>query len=178
MNRIFERNEHWLFLLLAVIGLLVCSPARAEFIADGAALVPLTDNGKSTAIAWAPHGNKILYQMLHTDTQRQLFIADSDGSNAEAITPIGFPYYAEWSWAGDKVVFLYANSSSSESQSRAYVYDLNTQKTVMACEPYPRFNLDEDEGPLWSPDDRYIVFKTRRGPSTLDFSIGGKRGAL
>ncbi len=169
MNRILEKNEHCLFLLLAVIGLLVCGPVRAEFLADGVTLVPLTDDGKSTAIAWAPHGNKILYQVLHTDTQRQLFVADSDGSNAEAITPIGFPYYAEWSWAGDKVAFLYANSSSSESQSRAYVYDLNTQKTVMACEPYPRFNLDEDEGPLWSPDDRYIVFKTRRGPSRRRF---------
>lgn len=169
MNRIFKKNEHCLFLLLVVIGLLVCGPAQAEFIADGATLVPLTDDGKSTAIAWAPHGNKILYQVRHTDTQRQLFIADSDGSNAEVITPIGFPYYAEWSWAGDKVAFLYANSSSSESQSRAYVYDLNTQKTVMACEPYPRFNLDEDEGPLWSPDDRYIVFKTRRGPSRRRF---------
>jgi Flp pilus assembly secretin CpaC/Tol biopolymer transport system component len=169
MNRIFKKNEHCLFLLLVVIGLLVCGPARAEFIADGVTLVPLTDDGKSTAIAWAPHGNKILYQVRHTETQRQLFIADSDGSNAEAITPIGFPYYAEWSWAGDKVAFLYANSSSSESQSRAYVYDLNTKKTVMACEPYPRFNLDEDEGPLWSPDDRYIVFKTRRGPSRRRF---------
>jgi len=107
--------------------------------------------------------------VLHTDTQRQLFIADSDGANAEAITPIGFPYYAEWSWAGDKVAFLYANSSSSESQAGAYVYDLKTKKTVMACEPYPQFNLDEDEGPLWSPDDRYIVFKTRRGPSRRRF---------
>ena len=169
MDRVFKKNKHCLFLLLVAIGLLVCGPARAEFIADGVTLVPLTDDGKSTAIAWAPHGNKILYQVRHTDTQRQLFIADSEGSNPEAITPIGFPYYAEWSWAGDKVAYLYANSSSSESQSRAYVYDLNTRETVMACEPYPRFNLDEDEGPLWSPDDRYIVFKTRRGPSRRRF---------
>lgn len=158
-----------MFLLLAVIGLIVCGPARAEFVADGVTLVPLTDDGKSAAIAWAPHGNKILYQILHTDTQRQLFVADSDGSNAEAITPIGFPYYAQWSWAGDKVAFLYANSSSSESQSQAYVYNLNSKETVTACEPYPRFNLDEDEGPLWSPDDRYIAFKTRRGPSRRRF---------
>jgi len=169
MNCIFKKNEHCLFILFVVIGLFVCSPARAKFIADGVTLVPLTDDGKSTAIAWAPHGNKILYQVRHTETQRQLFVADSDGSNAESITPIGFPYYAEWSWAGDKVAFLYANTSSSESQAMAYVYDLNTKKTVMACEPYPQFNLDYDEGPLWSPDDRYIVFKTRRGPSRRRF---------
>jgi len=169
VNVIFGRNGHRLFLLLALIGLGVCGPVTAESIADGAALVPLTDDGKSTAIAWAPHGNKILYQVLHTDTQRQLFVADSDGSNAEAITPIGFPYYAQWSWAGDNVAFLYANSSSSESQSQVYIYDLNSKETITACEPYPRFNLDEDEGPLWSPDDRYIVFKTRRGPSRRRF---------
>jgi len=138
-------------------------------MAEGVALVPLTDTGKSTAIAWAPHGNKILYQVLHTDTQRQLFVADSDGANAEAITLIGFPYFAQWSWAGDKVAFLYANSSSRESQAQAYIYDLNTKNTVTACEPYPRFNLDEDEGPKWSSDDRYVVFKTRRGPSRRRF---------
>jgi len=165
----FERNMSCLLLSLTVILLFVCPPLQAEFIAEGVQLVPLTDDGKSTAIAWAPHGNKILFQVLHTDTQRQLFIADSDGSNAEAITPIGYPYYAQWSWAGGKVAFLYASSSSSESQSRAYIYDLKSKKTVMACEPYPRFNLDEDEGPLWSPDDRYIVFKTRRGPSRRRF---------
>jgi Tol biopolymer transport system component len=169
MKRIFKKNEHCSVVLLVVIGLVVCASARAASMADGVTLVPLTDDGKSTAIAWAPHGNKILYQILHTDTQRQLFVADSDGSNAEAITPIGFPYYAQWSWAGDKVAFLYANSSSRESQSQAYIYDLNSKKTVTACEPYPRFNLDEDEGPQWSPDDRYVVFKTRRGPSRRRF---------
>jgi len=169
MNCSFVKNEHRWFSWLVVILPVVCGPAQAEFIADGVALTDLTNDGKSAAIAWTPHGNKILYQVLHTDTQRQLFVANSDGSNAEAITPIGFPYYAEWSWAGDKVAFLYANSATSESQSRVYVYDLNTQETVMACEPYPRFNLDEDEGPLWSPDDRYIVFKTRRGPSRRRF---------
>ncbi len=169
MNTVLKNNDRCLFLFLAVIGGLACAPAWSASLADGVTLVALTDTGKSTAIAWAPHGSKILYQVLHTDTQRQLFVADSDGSHAEAITPIGFPYYAQWSWAGDKVAFLYANSSSSESQSQAYIYDLNSKNTVTVCEPYPQFNLDEDEGPQWSPDDRYVVFKTRRGPSRRRF---------
>jgi len=157
------------FFLTGLFMFLFSMTSRAEFTAEGVKLVPLTDDGKSIAIAWAPHGNKILYQVKHTETQRQLFIAESDGSNAEAISPIGYPYYAEWSWAGDKVAYLYANSSSSESQSRAYVYDLKTKKTDMASAPYPQFNLDYDEGPLWSPDDRYVAFKTRRGPSRRRF---------
>jgi len=147
-----------------------CSVGLSEIIAEGVTLVPLTDDGKSRAVAWAYHGDLIAFvRQIPGGTQSQLLIVNADGSGEEAITQIGFPYYAEWSWAGDKVAFLYANSPSPESQSRAYVYDLNTGKTAMACEPYPRFNLDEDEGPVWSLDDRYIAFKTRRGPSRRRF---------
>ncbi len=147
------------------MGLFSGLPAGGKIVADGARLVPLTNDGKSVAVAWAPHGNKILYLVRHAASQQQLFVADSDGANAESITPIGYPYYAQWSWSGDKVAYLYANASGESSQAQAYVFDLATGKTLTACEPYPRFNLDQDEGPLWSPDDRYICFKTRRGPS-------------
>jgi type II secretory pathway component GspD/PulD (secretin) len=143
--------------------------ARCESLGEGVTLTALTQDSKSSAIGWAPHGNKIAYVVRQTETQRQLFIADSDGSNAEAISSIGNPYYAEWSWAGEKLAFLYANSSDDNSEARAYVYDLKTKKLVSASAPYPRSSLDEDEGPVWSADDRCIAFKTRRGPSQTRF---------
>jgi len=143
--------------------------ARCESLGEGVTLTALTQDGKSSAVGWAPHGNKIAYVVRHTETQRQLFIGDSDGSNAEAISPIGNPYYAEWSWAGEKLAFLYANSSGDNSEARAYIYDLKTRELVSASPPYPRSGLDEDEGPVWSPDDRYVAFKTRRGPSQTRF---------
>jgi len=155
--------------LIFVLSLTVTS-VQAEFVADGVTLVALTNDGKSKAVSWAYHGNLIAFvRQIPGGTQSQLLVMNTDGSGEEVITQIGFPYYAEWSWAGDKVAFLYANSPSPESQSRAYVYDLNTRETVEACEPYPQFNLDQDEGPVWSLDDRYIVFKTRRGPSRRRF---------
>jgi len=168
MNHIHDMSEHRL-LLLIVIGLLFCSSALAEFIVDGAVLTQLTNDGKSTAIAWAPHGDKIAYVVRHSGTQRQLFIADSDGSNAEAVSAIGSPYFAEWSWEGDKLAFLYSNASGENSEARAYIYDLKTRELFIASTPYPRYSLDEDEGPVWSPDDRYVAFKTRRGPSQTRF---------
>lgn len=140
-----------------------------QFIAEGVGLVPLTTDGKSSAIGWAPHGNKILYKLSHTTDQHQLFISNSDGTEAQAITEMGHIYYAEWSWAGDKVAYLSANSAGTESQSSAFIYDLNTRQTLTASAPYPRLNLDEDEGPVWSPDDRYVAFKTRTGPSRTRF---------
>jgi len=127
--------------------------ARCESLGEGVTLTALTENAKSSAVAWAPHGSKIAYVVRHSGTQRQLFIADSDGSNAEAVSSIGNPYYAEWSWAGEKLAFLYANSSDNNSEAKAYIYDLKTKELISASAPYPRSSLDEDEGPVWSPDE-------------------------
>jgi Tol biopolymer transport system component len=155
--------------LCLVLLLWLSDCALCETLGEGVALTALSQDSKSGAIGWAPHGNKIAYVVRQTETQRQLFIAGSDGSNAEAISSIGNPYYAEWSWTGEKLAFLYANSSDDNSEARAYVYDLKTKELVSASPPYPLFSLDEDEGPVWSPDDRYIAFKTRRGPSQTRF---------
>jgi Tol biopolymer transport system component len=158
-----------LVIISFVLGVFGSQAIRAEVIADGVRLVPLTDDGKSVAARWAPHGDKILFVVRHTATQQQLFIANSDGTQAQAISPIGYPYYAQWSWAGDKIAYLFANGSSEDSQAQATIYDLATGETLTACPPYPRFNLDPDDGPVWSPDDRYVSFKTRRGPSRTRF---------
>ena len=75
---------------------------RAQFIADGVKLTPLTDDGKSSAVAWAYHGDKIVFiRDMAGGTQRQLLIMNADGTEEKAVTPIGYPYFAEWSWKGD-----------------------------------------------------------------------------
>ena len=151
------------FLLFALFA--VSTSVNAQKLASGAKLNKLTGDGKSIAISYAPRGDKILYKRRHTSTQRQLFIADSNGKNEEAITPTGHPYYAQWSWRGNKIAYLFSNTDNSESQAYAYIYDLNTKKTKTITAAYLRKNLEQDEGPIWSPDDRYLVFTTRRGPN-------------
>jgi len=152
--------------LCLILSLVFCvQTASAEFIADGAKLVPLTSDGKSTAIAWSYHGDRIVYLREVSGTQKQLIISKSDGTKPRAITPIGNPFFAEWSWSGTKLAYLFSNADSDESQAQAYVYDLLTNRSIPISAPYPKAAFDEDDGPFFSPDDNYVVYKVRPGAS-------------
>lgn len=94
-KHIFEINRYYLPLLLTFILLVGVATVDAEFIADGVTLTPLTDDGKSVAVAWAPHGDLICFVREITSTQKQLLVMNSDGSGEEAVTPVGNPFFAE-----------------------------------------------------------------------------------
>jgi len=132
---------------------------RAQYIADGVRLYALTDDGKSSAVAWAYHGDKIAFiRDMAGGEQRKLLIMNSDGTGEEDVTPIGYPYFAEWSWKSDKLVYEFANRQEDSSQSGVFVYDLSEKKTTAVSTPYPLDDLDADEGPFWSADDRYVAY--------------------
>jgi len=140
--------------------------SRAEFIADGVELVQLTDDGKSSAVAWAPHSEKVSFiRTVPGSSQNQLFVMNSDGSEQEAVTPIGSTFYVEWSWAGDKVAYMFSNTDDGESQGKAAYYDIAEKRSYTISAPYKRSVLDPDEGPGWSSDDRYLAYKARPGVS-------------
>jgi hypothetical protein len=69
-----------LFYLLSSFSFLLISlaSARAEYIAPGVRLTPLTNDGRSVAAAWAFKGDQIAYLLLETDTQKQLMVMNSD----------------------------------------------------------------------------------------------------
>jgi len=164
-NDILEGNRHYLLLLLTFVPVLVCAAVQAEFIADGVTLMPLTDDGKSVALSWAYHGNKIAFVREVSDTQSQLLIMNSDGTGEEAVTPIGNPFFAEWSWTGRKLSYEFSNADEEESQGGVYIYDVLTKRSLPVSAPYTRGAMDEDDGPYWSADDRYAVYKVRPGVS-------------
>ncbi len=155
--------------LLSLVVLIACTAVlRAEFVSEDVKLVPLTDDGRSKAVSWAYHGDWISFiRDIPGSGQNQLFVIKADASSEQAVTPIGDTFFAQWSWKGDKLSYLFANASDDESQGGAYIYDLNTQHASQISAPYPRSALDEDEGPLWSSDDRYLVYKTLPGASGL-----------
>jgi len=139
---------------------------QAEFIADGVELVQLTDDGQSVAVVWAPHGEKVAFiRTVPGSSQNQLFVMNSDGSEQEAVTPIGNTFYVEWSWAGDKVAYMFSNAIDGESQGKAAYYDIAEKRSYTISAPYKRGALDPDEGPWWSSDDRYLGYKARPGVS-------------
>ncbi len=155
--------------IFLAIFMAICAPVlRAEFIADGVELIQLTDDGQSLAVAWAPHGDMLSFiRTVPGSSQNQLFVMNSDGSGSEAVTSIGSTFYVEWSWAGDKLAYMFSNAADDESQGMAAYYDIAEKRSYTISAPYKRNVLDEDEGPLWSADDRYLAYKARPGASQL-----------
>lgn len=155
-----------LFSLLAAV---ICTAvSNAAVIADGVKLTPLTDDGRSKAVAWAWHGDLVSYiRSIPGSSQNQLFIMKSDGSGKQSVTPIGNTFFAEWSWGGAKLSYIFSNADDDESQGCAYIYDLASGRTYPISAPYLRKALDGDEGPIWSADDRYLAYKARPGDASL-----------
>jgi len=155
-----------LFSLL--IGIACTTSSKAEFMADGVRLTALTDDGRSKAVAWAWHGDLVSFiRDIPGSSQNQLFVMKADGSGKQAITPIGSTFFAEWSWGGTKLSCLFSNADADESQGGVYIYDLATARSFPISAPYIRNALDEDEGPIWSADDRYLAYKVRPGTAQL-----------
>jgi len=151
--------------LIFVLSLTVTA-VQAEFIADGVTLVALTNDGKSKAVSWAYHGNLIAFvRQIPGGTQSQLLVMNADGSGEEAVSPIGNPFFAEWSWTGKKLSYEFSNIATDESQGGVYIYDALTKRSLSISAPYPRGAIDPDDGPFWSADDKYVAYKVRLGPA-------------
>jgi len=168
VKHIFNRNHCYLLFLFALIQLVSLVPVQAEFIADGVTLTPLTNDGKSRAVSWAYHENLICIVREETGTQRQLLIMNSDGSGKEAVTQIGNPFFAEWSWNGKRLAYEFSNADDEESQGGVFIYDVTAKKSISISAPYSRGDIDEDDGPLWSADDKYVAYKVRAGAAEKD----------
>jgi len=135
----------------------------AEDVADGVKLVRLTDDGRSRAVYWAYHGDLISFVREETSTQKQLMIMRSDGTDEQTVTEVGNPIFAEWSWDSTKLSYEFSNADNSQSQGGVFIYDLLTKKSKSISAPYLQGALDEDDGPLFSADDKYVAYKVRPG---------------
>jgi len=151
--------------LLAGLTALISVSAQAEFIADGARLVQLTKDGKTTASAWVPQGDWLLIMREVSESQDQLLIMKADGSEERVVCPVGRPVNARWSWAGDKIVYGFANQDTPTSQGGIYVYDVATDSSTRVSAPYTLENVFTRGGiagaPWWSHDGRYVSYCVR-----------------
>ena len=152
-------------LLSVLIVLLFSAPLQAEFVAEDATLTQLTSDGESIALSWAYRGDLIAFVRQITNSQSQLLIMKSNGADHKAISPIGNAFFAEWSWAGKKLAYGFANAPTDESQAGLYVYDLDTGRHVSISAPYPNGAVSINDGPFFSADDKYLAYKVRPGPS-------------
>jgi Tol biopolymer transport system component len=95
---------------------------------------------------------------------------NSGGTGEQAVSPVGNPFFAEWSWAGQKLSYEFSNTDDEQSQGGVYVYDVVTKRSLSISAPYLQDAMDEDDGPYWSADDRYVAYQVRPGPSETRWS--------
>ena len=150
-------NRDYLLLLVGLILLIAGRPVPAEYIADGVALTPLTDDGKSIALSWSYHGDLIAFIREVHDSQAQLIIMNSDGTGEQEVSPVGYPFFAEWSWTGRKLSYEFSNADEEQSQGGVYIYDVPTKRSIQVSAPYVQDAMDQDDGPYWSADDRHVA---------------------
>ena len=164
MKVIIGNRFQYILLSIFCVLLLCCSAGLSAIIAEGVTLVPLTDDGKSRAVAWAYHGDWVAFvRQVGDSSQWQLHVMKSDGTEIKPACPVGDVFFAEWSWAGDRIAYEFSNATDDESQGAAYIYDISQNRSVTISPPYRRSNFDADDGPYWSPDDRYLAYKVRLG---------------
>ena len=150
-------------ILVSLHVLCICSMAQAAFYGEGIKLVRLTKDGKTRVVSWGYQGDYVCVIRNETGAQSQLVVMKSDGSDETAITPLGNPFFARWSWQSDKLAYEFSNANDMESQSGVYVYDLATGQTRSVSAPAPRSGVDSRNGPSWSVDGKEIAYVLRAG---------------
>ena len=150
-------------LLVSLQVLCICSVAQAAFYGEGIKLVRMTKDGKTRVVSWGYQGEYVCVIRDETGAQSQLLIMKSDGSDEQAITPLGNPFFARWSWRSDKLAYEFSNANDLESQSGVYVYDLTTGQTKSMSAPTTRSGMDSRNGPAWSQDGTEIAYVLRAG---------------
>ncbi|MCH8332927.1 PD40 domain-containing protein [Candidatus Sumerlaeota bacterium] len=124
---------------LVCAALLACTWAMdlgAEELMDGAQLIALTDDGKSRAMSWAWHAERIAYLREISDTQNQLRIINADGSGDQQVSQIGNPFFVEWSWGSDRLSYLFSEKRESESQGGIFIFDIEAKRTMSISPAY------------------------------------------
>ncbi len=149
---------YWnIMFLWALMPLCFC---QAEQLIDGSRLTQLTDDGLSSALSWAWHGDWIaIRRSLPTGSQSQLVILNTANGDERIISPIGSPFFLQWSWGSDQIAFEMSNESNSESQGAVYLYSMADNRYSSISQPCLRKGLDPDDGPFWSADDNMLIYE-------------------
>ena len=110
--------------------------------------------------SYSPDGRRIVFA-TNRPGGLVLYIADADGTNAEALTPYNFGDRSQrtdpsWSSDGRLVAF------QAETDGRSQIYTVSPRD---GGSPRLYTNEGRNEDPSWAPDSRHLVFTSNRSGS-------------
>jgi len=109
--------------------------------------------------SYSPDGRRIVY-VTNRPGGLGLYIADADGTNAEALTPFSFGDQSQRtdpSWAPDGRLIAF----QAEKDGKTQVHTVSVRDR--GIKQYTSEGRNED--PSWSPDSRHLVFTSNRSGS-------------
>ena len=116
-------------------------------------------NGASMSPAWNPKTGQTIAFVSDRGGVPQLYMANSDGTNATKLDLPDMGYVIDPAWApnGQLLAFSWRRPSGNYD---IYVMDAATRQLVELTRDAGR-----NERPSWAPDGRHIVFESTRGGS-------------
>ena len=129
----------------------------------------------SVSPSYSPDGRRIVYASNKAGGLA-LYVADADGTNAEALTPFNYgdrTQRTDPSWSPDSRFIAF----QAEMDGATQIYTVRPGENRGAPKQYT--NQGRNEDPSWSPDSRHLVFTTNRSGSwqlwILDIESGRTR---
>jgi len=104
---------------------------------------------------WSPDGSKIVFQSNRSGGNSDIYIMDSDGTNAKRITnSLGDDLTPVWSPDGQKIVF----QSMRDGNEELYIMELDgsNQRNIT-------YSKDAEMHPKWHPNSDKIIFSAQKG---------------
>lgn len=124
----------------------------------------LITGGVNTYPAWSPDGRHIAFRRMLGETNSEVFLADSDGTNIRNLT--NHPAFDGWpAWSPDGQYLAFASNRDGDYQ--IYVMRADGSAVHLVARSTGR-----GTAPKWSPDGRAIYFTIcRREDSGFDCEI-------
>ncbi len=171
-----------LVLLCLVLSIHVCGPATAQTVAPGLVIHRTTNDGKSSTergAGFAPVGDQIVFYKAVSKTDRQLWLMRGDGSEGQAISPVGWPMLCAWAPDGKRIGYVFASKNEDASGATVCVYTLAGGETKRTSGGYRRgdFGAADSAPPIWAPDSQHLAYQVydrqRDGTFVTVFPIDG-----
>ncbi len=121
-------------------------------VATGATRQVTFETGAQTSPAWSPTGDRLAYQTQDGET-RTLNLAS--GETKPLIPAVDAPSRPSWSADGKTIVV----TAASERRNRILAVDVATgRQTWHDAAPFRSVSTRGDDGPVWSPDGKLLLF--------------------